>query len=83
MGTVCCDQDTSLERAESNEERLRKFSDCYSTVEGHTGMTFIGPKLIKVTKESEARNYMCIFSDDAEESLVKLRPFLPKFYGAQ
>ena len=45
-------------------------------------MNFKGRTLTKTTKTSEAKNYLRIFDEDAEESLVKLRPFLPEFYGA-
>ena len=46
-------------------------------------MDFKGKTLVKVTKESEVRNYQRIYDENAEESLVKLRPFIADFYGAE
>ena len=76
MGTICC------ENNEHDEEQYLRLKTTYSTVDGHTGMEFKGNTMVKVTKESEARNYQRIFDEGAEESLVKLRPFLVDFYTA-
>ena len=50
---------------------------------GHAGgIIYDGEKMIKKTKPSEIENYSKIFDDSEETSLTKLRPFVPKYYGA-
>ena len=46
-------------------------------------MTYDGDRLTKVTKIKEVISYRKIFCDEKETSLTKLRPFVPKFYGAE
>ena len=88
MGNICGESSSDGLEKKVTMTRDKKLSDSggikasYTTVDGHTGMNFKGKTLTKVTKESEAKNYMKIFDYNAEESLVKLRTFLPEFYGA-
>lgn len=51
---------------------------------GHDdAFVFEGGRVTKEVKEPEAQFYSDLFAEEADETLVSLRPFLPQFYGTE